>query len=86
MSAQRAPIYDKMPTADKHFDSPEVASVYQVVPWPESASELYRPSNHRLSAKLMPTFADIECEVVSITAPYGRILGFLDWSRYFFSK
>jgi hypothetical protein len=25
-------------------------------PWPESASELYRPS--RLSAKLMPTFAD----------------------------
>jgi hypothetical protein len=26
--------------------------------WPESASELYRLNNHRLSAKLVPTFAD----------------------------
>jgi hypothetical protein len=25
-------------------------------PWPESASELYRPSDRRLSAKLVPTF------------------------------
>jgi hypothetical protein len=29
------------------------------IPWTESASELYRPSDHRLSAKLVPTFADI---------------------------
>jgi hypothetical protein len=27
-------------------------------PWPESASELYRPRDHHLSAKLLPTFAD----------------------------
>jgi hypothetical protein len=27
-------------------------------PWPESASELYRPSDRRLSTKLVPTFAD----------------------------
>jgi hypothetical protein len=27
-------------------------------PWPESASELYRPSDRRFSAKLVPTFAD----------------------------
>jgi hypothetical protein len=27
-------------------------------PWPESANELYRPSDHRLSAKLLPTFGD----------------------------
>jgi hypothetical protein len=27
-------------------------------PWPESASELYWPSDRRLSAKLMPIFAD----------------------------
>jgi hypothetical protein len=27
-------------------------------PWPESSSELYRPSDRRLSAKLVPTFAD----------------------------
>jgi hypothetical protein len=35
--------------------------------WPESASELYRPSDRRLSAKLVPTFADRMCHVVSVT-------------------
>jgi hypothetical protein len=50
-------------------------------PWPESASDLYRPSDRRLSAKLVPTFADRENHVVSLTDPYGRILGFLDRSR-----
>jgi hypothetical protein len=29
-------------------------------PWPESVSELYRPSDRRLSAKLVPTFTDRE--------------------------
>jgi hypothetical protein len=53
-------------------------------PWPGSASELYRPSDCRLSEKLVPTFADWGCHVVSVTDPYGRILGFIDWSRYFF--
>jgi hypothetical protein len=53
-------------------------------PWPESGSELYRPSDRRLSAKLVPTFADIECHVVSVTDPYGHILGFLDRRRYLF--
>jgi hypothetical protein len=43
--------------------------------WPESASELYRPSDRRLSAKLVPTFAYI---MVSVTDPYDRILGFLE--------
>jgi hypothetical protein len=28
-------------------------------------------------------FADRGCHVVSVTDPYGRILGFLDRSRYF---
>jgi hypothetical protein len=46
-------------------------------PWPESTSELYRPSDRRLSAKLVSTFADRGCLVVSATDPYGRILGFL---------
>jgi hypothetical protein len=31
-----------------------------ITPWPESTSELYRPSDRRLSAKLVPTFADSE--------------------------
>jgi hypothetical protein len=46
-------------------------------PWPESASELYRPSDRRLLAKLVPAFADKGCHVVSVTDPHDRILGFL---------
>jgi hypothetical protein len=52
-------------------------------PWPDSMSKLNRPSVHRLSAKLVPTFADRRCHVVSVTDPYGRILDFLDRSHYF---
>jgi hypothetical protein len=51
---------------------------------PESASELYRSSDRRLSAKLVPTSADRGCHAVSVTDPYDRILGFLDRSSYFF--
>jgi hypothetical protein len=58
----------------------------QKTPWSESASELYRPSDRRLSAKWLPTFVDKGCHVVSATDPYGRILGFLDRSRYFSIK
>jgi hypothetical protein len=35
-------------------------------------------------SKIAPTLVDRECHVVSATDPYGRILGFLDRSRYFF--
>jgi hypothetical protein len=55
-------------------------------PWSESASELYRSSDRRLSAKCVPTFADRGCHVVSVTDPYGRIFDFLDRSRYFSIK
>jgi hypothetical protein len=55
-----------------------------LTPWPESASELYRPRDRRLSAKLVPTFADRGCHVSAWRIPYGRILGFLDRSRYIF--
>jgi hypothetical protein len=37
--------------------------------WSESASELYRPSDRRLSAKGLPTFADKGCHVVSVMDP-----------------
>jgi hypothetical protein len=57
-----------------------------IIPCPESASELYRSSNRRLSAKLLPTFSDRGCHVVSATDPCDRILGFLDRSRYFSLK
>jgi hypothetical protein len=52
--------------------------------WQDSASEPYRSSDRRLSAKLVPTFSDRECHVVSVMDPSGRIFGFLDRSRYFF--
>jgi hypothetical protein len=53
-------------------------------PWLESASELYRPGDRRMSTKLVPTFADRECHVVSVTDPYNRVLEFPGRSRYFF--
>jgi hypothetical protein len=43
-------------------------------PWPESASELYRPSDRRLSAKLVPTLTDRGCCVVSATDSHSQIL------------
>jgi hypothetical protein len=54
-------------------------------PWPQSESELYQLNDRRLSAKLVPTFADRGSHVVSVTDPCSRILGFLDLSRYLFS-
>jgi hypothetical protein len=65
---------------------PEDGSLHALTPWSESASELYRPSDRRLSPKWLPTFARRGCHVVSVTDPYGRILGFLDRSRYFSIK
>jgi hypothetical protein len=53
-------------------------------PWPQSASEQYRPNDCRLSTKLVLNSADREGRVVSVTDPYGSILGFLDRSRYLF--
>jgi hypothetical protein len=38
----------------------------------------------RLSAKLVPTFADRGCRMVSAGDAHGRILDYLDWSRYCF--
>jgi hypothetical protein len=54
-------------------------------PWLESVSKLYRPSDRRLSMKLVPTFAD---RGVSRSqrggSSTGVILFFLDRSRHFF--
>jgi hypothetical protein len=62
---------------------PKMYTHLKKTPWSEPASELYRPSDRRLSAKRLPTFVDKGCHVVSVTDLYGRILGFLDRSRYF---
>jgi hypothetical protein len=52
-------------------------SLIKKTAWPEYASELYRPSDRSLSAKLVPTFGDRWCHVVSVTDPHGCILEFL---------
>jgi hypothetical protein len=53
-------------------------------PWPESASELYRPSDRRLSARLVPTFADRGMSRSQRGgSPTNCNLCFLDRSRYF---
>jgi hypothetical protein len=44
----------------------------------ESASELYRLSDRRRSAKLMSTFPDRGCHVVSAMSPSDRNFDFLD--------
>jgi hypothetical protein len=48
------------------------------IPWPESASKLYRSSDRRMSAKFVPTFVDRGCRVNSATNPHRRVVGFLD--------
>jgi hypothetical protein len=64
----------------------EISAVYRVnwatlrahcdtkkrTPWFQSANELYRPSDCRLSAKLVSTLADRGCRVVSATNNHGR--------------
>jgi hypothetical protein len=44
--------------------SPESDYRKKHTPWPESASELYRPSDRCFSAKSLPTLLVEECRVV----------------------
>jgi hypothetical protein len=62
----------------------ELQTNKQTNSWPRCAGELYRPRGRSLSANLVPIFAGRGCRVVSVTDPYGRILGFVYRSRYFF--
>jgi hypothetical protein len=70
--------------ATEHFLWDQGKSRKTLIEWPASASELYRPSDRRSSVKLVPTFADRGCHDASVTDPFGRILGSLHRSRYFF--
>jgi hypothetical protein len=60
---------------------PDIKNRMTKTSWPESASLLYRSL---LVNEVSSNFADRRCHVVRKTDPYGRILAFLDWSRYFF--
>jgi hypothetical protein len=59
-------------------------SVSNKTAWLWSASELYRTSDRRLSAKFVLTFADRGCHMVSAADSYVRVLGFIDRSCYYF--
>jgi hypothetical protein len=48
------------------------------------STTMHELSDRRLLVKLVPTFADRRCRMVSATDPHRCILRFLDWSRYFF--
>jgi hypothetical protein len=41
-----------------HLGFTKILFSFKQAPWPESASELYLPSDRRLSVKLVPTFAE----------------------------
>jgi hypothetical protein len=66
----------------------------KVVTWQIKATFLLSHKLHGLSPQATAAcrrsycqlFADRGCHVVSVTDPYGRILGFLDRSRYFSIK
>jgi hypothetical protein len=59
-----------------------ICTFWHKTQWSQSASKLYRPSDRRLSAKLVPTFADRGCRVVSATDLHVRILGFVDQTSW----
>jgi hypothetical protein len=50
--------------------------VVVITPWLESVNELCRPIERRLSAKLVPTFLDRGCRVVSAGIPTAVIADF----------
>jgi hypothetical protein len=68
----------------RFYSHDQITKQTKQAPWSESASELFRLRDRRLSAKLVPTFADRGCRVLSVTDSYGRNLSFLDRSCYFF--
>jgi hypothetical protein len=71
------------------FSNSNLASLYKQWNWKENCVALVReqtmPTERSpLAAEVCPTSADRGCRVVSTTDSYGRILSFLDRSRYFF--
>jgi hypothetical protein len=48
------------------------------IPWPQSASELYRSSDRSLSAKLVTAFVDRRCRVFKRRIPTAVISIFLE--------
>jgi hypothetical protein len=68
------------------FECVCVRETDSITPWPEISSELYRPSDLRLSANLVTDFADRRCRLTSVTDPHGHNQDFLDGAATFTSK
>jgi hypothetical protein len=75
--------------AERNGQGREARNVFSSVPISLLLTTLHQLS-HLITfihcGKHKPTFADKGCHVVSVTDPYGRIVGFLDRSRYFSIK
>jgi hypothetical protein len=74
-------ISQKTPKPDKWMESSWIINFMNLQTlnktlWLQPASELYRLSDHCLSAKLVPTFAGRGCCVVSATNLHGHKLRF----------
>jgi hypothetical protein len=63
---QCSQCYKNVPK-EKYYQA--ITKANKRTPCPESASELYRQSESRLSAKLVPNFAEEGCGVVSAADP-----------------
>jgi hypothetical protein len=62
-----------------HFTYPYASNLkINWTPWPESASELYRPSHRCLAATFVPNLRIQGVLLVTKTDLYCHILGFLD--------
>jgi hypothetical protein len=53
--------------------------LYTILRGLSSLSEVYRPRDSRMSEKLVLTFADKLCYLVSVTYSFNRNLGLLDF-------
>jgi hypothetical protein len=63
--------------SSQHSEAKFQSHTYSLhTPWPESTSELYRPKYRRMSAKLVPNFADrgvSRCQRDESLRPYSRL-------------
>jgi hypothetical protein len=75
--------YQEMCSYLKHFYAEIFEEIFLLKTlWYEYASDLYRLSDRPFLSKLVPTFEERGCHMVSLKDIYGSIIGFLDQSHY----
>jgi hypothetical protein len=58
------------------YTSKQENAINKQTPWSQATSELYRPSEPRLLAKLVPTFEDRKCHVSALRIHTAVFLDF----------